>query len=90
MNNSAQSLLEKYVKTYSNMYGKEYITCNVHNLIHLHNDVLSFGHLDIFCAFPFEKHMQHIKKKISLKSHKLLQQAVERLSEKKLILSAES
>lgn len=53
---------------------------NVHNLIHLCDDVRNLGSLDSFSAYPFENYLQIIKNLIR-KSAKPLQQIVKRLSE---------
>ena len=50
-----------FVKSFSTLYGKEYISDNVHNLLHLCNDVRKYGPLDVFSAFKFENFMQAIK-----------------------------
>lgn len=39
----------------------EYITYNVHNLLHLCDDVLLYGQLDNFSAFKFQSYMSKIK-----------------------------
>lgn len=81
LNNCAQHLLETFIKEYGLIYGREYITYNIHNLSHLCNDVLRFGCLDNFSAFIPESHMNFLKKKICIQSAKPLQQLVKRLSE---------
>ncbi len=43
------------------IYGKEFLSYNVHNLIHLPDDVRYFGNLDSFSAFAFENYLQEIK-----------------------------
>ncbi|XP_071627190.1 uncharacterized protein [Temnothorax longispinosus] len=58
----ANSLLVWFVSNYGNIYGNEYLSYNVHNLVHLANDVKTFGCLDNFSCFKFENHMQKIKK----------------------------
>jgi len=60
----ANSLLLYFVSNYGNIYGDEYMSHNVHNLLHLSNDVRNFGSLDNFSCFKFENHMQKIKKKL--------------------------
>ncbi|XP_067204218.1 uncharacterized protein [Linepithema humile] len=60
----ANSLLFYFVSNYGNIYGDEYLSHNVHNLLHLSNDVQSFGSLDNFSCFKFENQMQKIKKKL--------------------------
>lgn len=59
--NYARSLLIYFVTQYKEIYGKEYITHNVHNLIHLADDVEQFGSLDNFSAFRFENYLHTIK-----------------------------
>lgn len=81
LNGTAQYLLEEFIKMYGQIYGREYITHNVHNLCHLCQDVLKFGCLDNFSAFAPESYMHSIKKKVCVQSAKLLQQIVKRVSE---------
>lgn len=76
----ANSLLLWFVTNFGNVYGDEYLSYNVHNLIHLANDVQNFGSLDNFSCFKFENHMQKIKKKIK-NSGKPLQELANRISE---------
>jgi len=59
----AYSLLVWFASNYGNIYGNEYLSHNIHNVIHLANDVKTFGNLDNFSCFKFENHMQKIKKK---------------------------
>ena len=43
--------------------GKNFLVYNVHNLIHLHQDVEYFGEtLDAYSCFPFENHLQVLKR----------------------------
>jgi len=58
------------------LYGKKFISHNVHNLLHLCSDVRIYGCLDNFSAFRFENYMISIKKK-----EKPLQQLIKRFSE---------
>ncbi|XP_067207161.1 uncharacterized protein [Linepithema humile] len=58
----AQSLLEHFVTTFSIIYGKEYVTYNIHNMLHICADVKKFGPLDMFSAFRFENYMSTIKR----------------------------
>ncbi len=76
----AESLLKLYVTTGAQLYGAKYVTFNVHNLIHLANDVRKHGSLDDFSAFPFENKLQKLKNLLR-KSGKPLQQVVRRLQE---------
>lgn len=57
----AESLLRLYVSTGALLYGAKYVTFNVHNLIHLANDVRKHGPLNDLSAFPFENKLQKMK-----------------------------
>lgn len=69
-----------FVTGFKKLYGSSYVSYNVHNLVHLPDDVLLFGNLDSFSAFPFESHMFKIKRMIR-KGNKQLQQVVNRTAE---------
>lgn len=76
----AKNLLHYFVNNYRNLYGIEYVTHNVHNLIHLADDVLTYGPLDNFSAFKFENYMSKIKTMLKSSNYPL-QQFVNRLQE---------
>lgn len=76
----AKELLQHFVKCFQIIYGKKYVSHNVHNLLHLANDVETFGPLDEFSAFRFENYLSKIKKLIR-KGDKPLQQIARRLTE---------
>ncbi|XP_067203262.1 uncharacterized protein [Linepithema humile] len=80
-NKYANELLIHFVQAYKLLYGEQYITYNVHNLIHLHKDVQNYGCLDMFSAFPFENYFKEMKKMLR-KSAQPLQQLHRRLMEK--------
>lgn len=65
-NSYANSLLLWFVSNFGSIYGNEYLSYNVHNLLHLSSDVQTFGSLENFNCFKFENHMQKIKKKLHL------------------------
>ncbi|CAH1170530.1 unnamed protein product [Phaedon cochleariae] len=73
-------LLKYFVDTFIIIYGKDNVSHNVHNLLHICDDVRRFGSLDDFSAFPFENYMQTFKKYIR-KGDKPLQQIVFRIDE---------
>lgn len=81
---NAHCLLEWFVTKFSELYGEKYVSYNVHNLIHLRNDVKEFGSLDTFSSFRFENYMQTIKNKLKL-SNNPLQQIHNRLAEEHMI-----
>jgi hypothetical protein len=60
----ATTLIRKFVYDYSILYGNEFITYNVHSLIHLSNFVKHHKPLDSFSAFKFENYLQFVKKSL--------------------------
>jgi len=53
------------ISNYGNIYDNEYLSYNIHNLIHLTKDVDNFGSLvDNFSCFKYENYMQKIKNKL--------------------------
>ncbi|ELT99970.1 hypothetical protein CAPTEDRAFT_107367, partial [Capitella teleta] len=57
----AENLLIKFVQHFSDLYGPDHVLYNVHNVVHLANDVRCHGPLDSFSAFPFENCLGHLK-----------------------------
>jgi len=76
----AHSLLCKFVKLTSQLYSSEFLVYNVHNLIHLCNDVMRHGPLDSFSAFKYENNMQSIKRTLRAK-YRPFEQIVNRICE---------
>lgn len=76
----AESLLIHFVKSFELLYGKCFVSHNVHNLTHICNDVRKFGPLDSFSAFRFENYLSSIKGQLR-KSEKPLQQLWRRYTE---------
>lgn len=62
--NYADKLLNQFVQEFPNVYGKKYVSQNVHNLLHICECVKAFGSLDKFSAFKFENYMMPIKSMI--------------------------
>lgn len=79
-NELANQLLIDFVNDFYILYGEHTITFNVHNLIHISDDVKYFGHLDNYSAFKFENYMQVLKKRIR-KGTQPLKQLINRLKE---------
>jgi len=63
-NDLANNLLRQFVTEYPEHYGNEYVTYNVHSLVHIANFVKIHGPLDKFSAFKFENFLQIIKKTV--------------------------
>lgn len=73
-------LLKHFVLNSLKVYDLDFVSLNVHSLLHLPDIVHEFGSLEECSAFPFENHMQSLKKKIR-KSAQPLQQIIKRISE---------
>lgn len=78
--NFAEALFYHFVVSFEILYGKEYVSHNVHNLLHLCSDVRIFGPVDDFSAFRFENFMTQIKQQLR-KHEKPLQQLIKRFKE---------
>jgi len=76
----AEDLLKHYVVTFGNLYGHQFISHNIHSLLHITEDVRHFGPLDNLSTLKFENFMQLIKKLVR-KYDRPLQQIVKRLGE---------
>lgn len=73
-------LLKNFVTDSSALYGPQFISYNVHNLIHEPVDVKRFGPLDDYSAYAFENYLQKLKNLLR-KSAKPLPQIVKRIFE---------
>lgn len=69
-----------YVPHYGKLYDEKYLSYNVQNILHLANDVQTFGSLDNFSCFKYKNYMQKIKKKLHI-CGKPLQKLFNRISE---------
>uniref|UniRef100_A0A1Y1KCD2 DUF4218 domain-containing protein n=1 Tax=Photinus pyralis TaxID=7054 RepID=A0A1Y1KCD2_PHOPY len=76
----AHSLLKYFIETFIVLYGEEYVSHNVHNLLHLYEDCQRFGILQKFSAFPFENYLQSLKSLLR-KGNNPLPQIVNRILE---------
>lgn len=75
--NYAHDLLKYFVRTFIFLYGEQYASHNIHNLLHIYEDSKIFGILEKFSAFPFENYLQKLKKLIR-KGDKPLAQIIKR------------
>jgi len=69
----AANLLNTFVLQLRKLYGETSLIYNMHNLIHLADDVIAFGPLDTFSCFPFENKLGCIKKQLRSGSKALAQ-----------------
>lgn len=77
----AQELMKHFVMCSADLYGKCFPVYNVHGLLHLHEDVRHFNRsLNEISCFPFENHLQKIKKCVR-NGKSPLEQVTRRLSE---------
>ena len=65
----AENALKEYVKNFANLYGLKNLTCNIHSLLHLADNVRKFGPLFITTCFGFEN-LNGILKKLVKSSNK--------------------
>lgn len=76
----AHELLVAFVQKFSKLYGTEFMSHNIHNLLHICDDVKKYGELDNFSAFRFENYLSIIKRMIRT-GNKPLEQIARRYSE---------
>ena len=77
----ARDLLRYFVSKCRDLYGSTFTVYNVHNLVHVWQDVDSFSvSLDKISSFPFENYLQ-VLKKVLRKLQNPLAQVVKRVSE---------
>jgi len=67
----AEDLIKYFIKNLIKIYGSDFISHNIHSLLHLSDCVRLFGSLDEFSAFAFENYMQKLKKYIRKHSQQL-------------------
>lgn len=61
----AHNLMEHFICQSIKINGPDFVSHNIHNLLHLSDCVKLYGALDNFSAFPFENYMQQLKKKFA-------------------------
>lgn len=77
----AQTLFEKFIEDFIEIYGEEYVTSNIHNLEHVVGDVERFGSLSTISAYPFENYLFQLKKCVR-QGNNCLEQVANRILEK--------
>lgn len=78
----SRKYLTAFIKHFKLLFGVRHMAYNVHNLIHLPDDVCKYGSIDKFSAFPFENYLGTLKKLLR-KPNCILSQIVNRIYEKK-------
>lgn len=76
----AEELLKHFVNLTKIIYGNHFLSHNIHNLLHLADDVRRFKNLDNFSNFGCENYLQHLKKLVR-KPGDVLPQIVKRIAE---------
>lgn len=54
----AEEMLAHFTEQFKRIYGKDYVTNNIHNLWHLVDEVKNFGILQNLNAYEFENKLQ--------------------------------
>jgi len=78
--NFSQKLLEHFVEKFDELYGAQYVSHNVHGLLHITDDYRKFKSLEECSCFPFENFMKVLKKMLR-KHEKPLEQIIKRYHE---------
>ena len=83
----SKKYLTAFIKHFEQLFGLRHMVYNIHNLIHLPDDVCKYGYIDKFSAFPFENYLGMLKRLLR-KPNCILSQIVNRIHEKKCCTSA--
>lgn len=75
----SHELILNFVENFKKFYG-EYMTSNIHNLLHVTDEVRKFGPLNTFNSYPFENKL-HVIKMMLGHGNKPLMQVAKRLTE---------
>lgn len=79
-NQYAHDILEGFVNHFSDIFGKDMVVYNVHDLVHLSEDAKVYGSLDNISSFPFENFLAKLKRMVRKPTFPL-SQIIRRLSE---------
>ena len=83
----ARELLVTFVSNFAHCFGSQFLVYNVHGLIHLADDAEKYGNLDNISCFPFENHLQKLKKSVRRPQNPVAQ-IVRRVQESLTVSSA--
>lgn len=76
-------LLYYFVMSFQDIYGKQFVSQNVHGLLHICGDYYKYGPLDNCSAFIFENYMKILKSMVK-KPERPLKQVINRYHEMNL------
>ena len=82
-NDHAHDLLVSFLEQSDNLYTSNFVSYNVHSLLHISQDVLRFGPLYSFSAYRFENYYGQMKKYLR-KTDKPLEQLIKRPDEENI------
>lgn len=68
----ASNFIDMFVKYSAKVFGKGFVVYNVHMLLHLISDVMRFGNVMNFSAYPFEDKLGGLKRLIKTSSKHIL------------------
>jgi len=74
-----------FTQKVSHLYSEQFMSYNMHSLIHLADDADEFGSLENISAFPFENYMQELKRMVRSNSNSLVQ-VIRRVHESESLL----
>lgn len=60
----AKTALQQFVRNSSSIYDTFFVVYNVHSLLHICDDVKSYGPLDNYSCFPFESYLGKLKRQV--------------------------
>lgn len=69
----SKELFRDYVKNFSLIHGSNHIVSNIHNLIHVFDDVKRFGNLNTIATYKFENCLRHLKLRVQARDAPLEQ-----------------
>ena len=71
--NHAENLFKTFIQNFVIIYGKDYLSYNVHSLLRVAEDARRFGVLDNISVFKFEHYLSKMKKMVRRPSNPVAQ-----------------